>query len=227
MATPPSQPECRDAVDLVGIRTGADEVESGWASPTPDSAHLARPWAATVARWCLSTTTAARRLLETGLARSPIRDPRLGCWGGQLLPRFEIEPPAWFPPYQSISPFSRWIAISSLIRSTATSTICLRGRYVRGASCRGLSSPPQPHASLRLMLGVKGKRTAAGRRRRSCSPPTTAKCAPLETPSHPSYSPRAADAQLHGQLLEGDRAGGVIVAYLRGHRPPPKQDCND
>ncbi len=48
-------------------------------------------------------TLLAPDYLVTGLALGA-SDPRLGCWGGQLLPRYEVEPPDWFPPFQNTSP---------------------------------------------------------------------------------------------------------------------------
>ncbi|NBB78992.1 MAG: glycosyltransferase [Verrucomicrobia bacterium] len=37
--------------------------------------------------------------LERGLALGR-ENPRLGCWGGQLIPRFEEEPPEWFKAFK-------------------------------------------------------------------------------------------------------------------------------
>src|ERR1051326_7945360 len=36
--------------------------------------------------------------LEPGLAIGE-REPKLGCWGGQLVGRFAVEPPPWIPPF--------------------------------------------------------------------------------------------------------------------------------
>lgn len=45
--------------------------------------------------------------LERGLALSR-EHPRLGCWGGQLIPRFEKAPPEWF------TPFKKYLALFEL-----------------------------------------------------------------------------------------------------------------
>ena len=53
--------------------------------------------------------------LATGLAFAA-QDPRLGCWGGQLLPRYELDPPEWFPP------FRKYLAIFPLDRDLVADT---------------------------------------------------------------------------------------------------------
>jgi hypothetical protein len=47
--------------------------------------------------------------LATGLALGR-QEPRLGCWGGQLIPQFDVPPPDWMPP------FYRYLAIFPLER---------------------------------------------------------------------------------------------------------------
>lgn len=41
---------------------------------------------------------AARNLFETGL-QIAVQQPGLGCWGGQLLPRYGAPPPPWIGPF--------------------------------------------------------------------------------------------------------------------------------
>jgi len=161
----------------------------------------------------------------TGLALST-SDPRLGCWGGQLIPRYEVEPPAWFPPFQ------KYIAIFPLDRDLVADAFSGNFDYLPpGAGMFVARRLAEYHLRLsvthplRLMLGVKGNVLLRGE---DADLALSAYDCEMRTGRFQSLRlihlipKERTTLEYMERLLEGDRAGSLIVAYLRGHHLPPK-----
>ena len=162
--------------------------------------------------------------LATGLALADA-DPRLACWGGQLLPEYEVPPPEWF------GPFARYLAVFPLAADRVVEAFtgnhdCLpptAGMFVRRETLRYhqqlVAAEP-----LRLVLGGRGGLRIGGE-------DTDLALAALEAGGrvgrfaglrlvHLIPAGRLTLAYLEG-LIQGIRTGTVLVHHLRGRPAPP------
>lgn len=93
--------------------------------------------------------------LEQGMELSAAW-PQLGCWGGQLLPRYEILPPAW------IENFLKYLAVTPLSADRWTNTIFSYDSVPPTAGCFVRASVWQRYLERlardprRLTLGARG-----------------------------------------------------------------------
>ncbi|MCC5838552.1 MAG: glycosyltransferase family 2 protein [Opitutales bacterium] len=95
--------------------------------------------------------------LEQGLALAA-KDPKLGCWGGQLIPRFEKTPPDWF------APFAKYLALFQLENDVVSEAFSGNhdslpagaGMFLRVALASAYVESLNTHP-LRRLLGVNGK----------------------------------------------------------------------
>jgi glycosyltransferase involved in cell wall biosynthesis len=170
-------------------------------------------------------TLLAPDYLATGLALAA-QDSRLGCWGGQLLPRYEIDPPDWFPPFQ------KYLAIFPLDHDLVADAyngnydylppgagMFLRRKLVEYYFALNMTDP------LRLMLGAKGNYLLRGE---DTDLALSAYDCGLRTGrfqvlrlTHLISKDRVTLEYLE-RLLEGIRAGGLLIDYLRRRSVPPK-----
>lgn len=94
--------------------------------------------------------------IEQGLQIGNIHT-EIGCWGGQLLPRYEVEPPEWLENYK------KYLAIFPLEKALVAGHVesydvvpPTAGTFVRRAVWLKYLDLVKAH-SLRLVLGPKGK----------------------------------------------------------------------
>jgi glycosyltransferase involved in cell wall biosynthesis len=170
-------------------------------------------------------TLLAPEYLVTGLALAA-QDPRLGCWGGQLLPRYEVNPPDWFPPFEkylAIFPLDHDLIADSFNGNydylPPTAGLFLQRRLAEHYLPLSVAHP------LRLMLGAKGDILLRGE---DTDLALAAYDCGLRTGRfqalrlvHLIPKDRITLEYLE-RLLEGIRAGVLIIDYLRGRGLPPK-----
>jgi glycosyltransferase involved in cell wall biosynthesis len=163
-------------------------------------------------------TLLAPDYLSTGLAIGA-RDPRLGCWGGQLLPRYEVEPPDWFPPFQ------KYLAIFPLDRDLVADSFNGNHDYLPPTAgmflLRRLAAHYFPLSTahpLRLMLR-HGEDTDLALSAYDCGL-RTGRFQALRL-VHLIPRERVTLEYLE-RLLEGICAGVLIVDFLRHRGLPPK-----
>ncbi len=160
--------------------------------------------------------------LELGL-RIAHEHPRLGCWGGQLIPRYETAPPSWLEPYR------KYLAIWEFTHATVVSRIasydlcppsagCFIRAAVRSRYLEMLARDPR-----RLTLGAKGDVQVRGE---DLDLVLTAIDLGLELGRFPRLrlvhcmpSSRLETKYLAG-LLEGTACGTSLLEYLRTARKP-------
>jgi glycosyltransferase involved in cell wall biosynthesis len=162
--------------------------------------------------------------LATGLALGT-QDPRLGCWGGQLLPRYEVNPPDWFQPFQ------KYLAIFPLNRDLISETS--NGNYdflPSGAGMFVARTLAQHYLALydahplRRALGAKGDILLRGE---DTDVALTAYDCGLRTGRFQALRlihlipKERLTLEYVERLLEGITAGSRIIDYLRGQRLPP------
>jgi len=102
--------------------------------------------------------------LEDGLEEA-IKVPKLGCWGGQLLPEYAADPPAWF------SPFAKYLALASFDKDVVTDWASYSGNNDVLPPSAGLFAKSQlvgrfvesfSANPLRQTLGAKGETLLRG-----------------------------------------------------------------
>lgn len=97
----------------------------------------------------------APNYLESGMELGALW-PQLGCWGGQLLPRYEISPPAW------IGNYLKYLAVTPLSTDRWTNTVYSYDSVPPTAGCFVRSCVWQRYLELlardprRLNLGARG-----------------------------------------------------------------------
>lgn len=151
--------------------------------------------------------------------------PRLGCWGGQLIPRYETNPPAWLGPYQ------KYLAIWEFTHAAVSATIdsydlcppsagCFIRREVRTRYLEMLAHDPR-----RLTLGAKGDVLVRGE---DLDLVLTAIDLGYELGRFPELrlvhcmpSFRLETSYL-ARLLEGTACGTGLLEYLRSARKPER-----
>jgi GT2 family glycosyltransferase len=149
--------------------------------------------------------------------------PGLGCWGGQLIPRYESTPPAWMVPYRkylAIWEFSQ-ASIACIIDTydlcPPTAGCFIRNR-VRTRYLKMLAEDPR-----RLTLGAKGDVQIRGEDLDLVLTAIDLDLALGRIPElrlvHCLPSSRLQTRYLAG-LLEGTACGTSLLEYLRGARPP-------
>ncbi len=164
--------------------------------------------------------------LARGLAIGA-REPRLGCWGGQLTGRFAAPPPDW------IEPFLKYIAVFPLQRE-----LRLRHRFT------GTHDPIPPTAGMFLrralaehhlhMLATKPERLALGGTREAplaCEDMDLALGVldigyeaarfPELKIDHLIPADRLTEPYME-RLLQSIRAGTLVLGVLRGIGAPPR-----
>ena len=160
--------------------------------------------------------------LATGL-RIAAREPRLGCWGGQLLPRFLSPPPSW------IGPFLKYLAVFPLENELRLARFSgnydpvppTAGMFLRRAvALRYLelveSSP------VRLALGGDARLRVGGE---DMDLALTALDLGFEIARLPALTlthlipPSRLTEEYVASLLRGSTAGSIILASLRGTAP--------
>ncbi len=155
--------------------------------------------------------------LETGL-RIGQHHRELGCWGGQLLPRFESAPPPWFDNY------AKYLAIFTLTEPSVATQLdtydscppsagCFIRHAVRERYLQLLSEDPR-----RLTLGAKGDVQVRGE---DLDLVLTAFDLDLELGRFPQLklvhcmpSSRLSPEYVAG-LLEGTSCGTALLEFLR------------
>jgi GT2 family glycosyltransferase len=160
--------------------------------------------------------------LEYGLSLAQ-QHPRLGCWGGQLIARYDRLPPAWLVPYQ------KYLAIWEFARATISARVdtydvcpptagCFIREPVRRRYLEMLAADPR-----RLALGAKGEIQVRGE---DLDLVLTAIDLGLELGRFPDLrlihcmpASRLETNYLAG-LLEGTRCGTGLLEYLRSARQP-------
>ena len=170
-------------------------------------------------------TLLAPDYLATGMSLAA-QDPRLGCWGGQLLPRYEVSPPEWF------APFEKYIAVFPLDRDLVANSFNGNYDYLPPTAGMFLVRQLAEHylalyttQPLRLMLGATG--TSLLRGEDTDLALSTYDCG-LRTGRFQALRlthliPRErVTLEYLERLLEGVRAGVVLIDYLRGRSVPPK-----
>ena len=164
--------------------------------------------------------------LAQGLAIAR-REPRLGCWGGQLKGRFAVPPPDW------IEPFLKYIAVFPFERE-----LRLKGSF------QGTHDPIPPTAGMFLrrilaehhlkMLAAKPERLALGGSREA---PLAGEDMDLglgvldigyEAARFPELAlehlipaERLTEAYI-ARLLQSIRAGTLVLGVIRGIGAPPR-----
>ncbi len=150
------------------------------------------------------------------------REPRLGCWGGQLLPRYLAPPPDW------IGPFLKYLAVFPLAHEMRlarfegnfdpvppTAGLFLR----RPVAARYLAQVAAPG---RLALGGDARLRIGGE---DMDLALTALDLGLELARLPALTlthlipPARLTEGYIASLLRGAAAGSIILATLRGARP--------
>jgi hypothetical protein len=155
------------------------------------------------------------------------REPRLGCWGGQLNGRFAVPPPDW------IGPFLKYIAVFPLERE-----LRLRGHFA------GTHDPIPPTAGMFLrrvlaehhlnLLKAQPERLALGGTREE---PLACEDMDLGLGVLDIHHEAARFPELHidhlipedrltesymARLLQSIRAGTLVLGVLRHIGPPPR-----
>jgi len=170
-------------------------------------------------------TLLAPDYLATGLALIA-SVPRLGCWGGQLIPRYEVAPPDWFPPFQ------KYLAIFPLDRDLVADAFNgnydylppTAGMFVRRQLAAHYFALNKTHP-LRLRFGAKGNFLLRGE---DTDLALSAYDCELRTGRFQALRlthlipKERITLEYVERLLEGIREGTLIIAYLRGQRPPPQ-----
>ena len=147
--------------------------------------------------------------------------PRLGCWGGQLIPRYETTPPSWLGPYE------KYLAIWQFTDAAVSSTIdsydlcppsagCFIRRVVRTRYLQMLAQDPR-----RLTLGAKGDVLVRGEDLDLVLTAIDLGCELGRFPElkliHCMPSVRLEVSYL-ARLLEGTTCGTTLLEYLRSAR---------
>ena len=165
--------------------------------------------------------------LETGLGIGDAR-PDLGCWGGQLLPEYEIDPPNLFQPYL------KYIAVSPLSKDVVTGISDYTGFNDVLPPCAGMFLRKNVAIEyldtlvttpLRLLLGAKGDHLLRGEDTDFClfameSGFFVGRFQSLRL-THLINRSRVTLEYL-ARLLEGVAASGVVIQAIRGQTPKRK-----
>lgn len=170
-------------------------------------------------------TLLAPDYLATGLSLLA-QDPRLGCWGGQLLPRYEVNPPDWFPP------FEKYLAIFPLDRDLVADAFNGNYDYLPPTAGMFLVRRLAEHYfalntahPLRLLLGAKGNSLLRGEDTDLAL--ATYDCG-LRTGRFQALQlihlipKERVTLEYLERLLEGIRAGVLLIDHLHGRSVPPE-----
>lgn len=160
--------------------------------------------------------------LRVGLAIAA-REPRLGCWGGQLLPRFLAPPPDW------IGPFLKYLAIFPLQHELRLARFAGNYDPVPPTAGMFLRRDVALHylelvasAPTRLALGGDSRLRIGGE---DMDLALTALDLGFELARLPSLTlthlipPSRLTEEYIATLLRGAAAGSAILSTLRGTRP--------
>lgn len=159
--------------------------------------------------------------LAVGLAVAA-REPCLGCWGGQLLPRYLATPPDW------IGPFLKYLAVFPLTRELRLARF--EGNYDPVPPTAGLFLRRPVAAGYLARVAAPGRLALGGDARlriggEDMDLALTALDLGFELARLPSLTlthlipPSRLTEEYIATLLRGAAAGSAILSSLRGTRP--------
>lgn len=165
--------------------------------------------------------------LEQGVAIA--RDePRLACWGGQLVPRFERQPEPWFPP------FAKYLALFELEEDMVNDTF--RGNHDVLPAGAGMFIRPKvgdayfasfKDQPLRKLLGVNGKDPMRGEDTDLGLYALAQgwKVGRFQRLKLTHITPKGrTSAEYVARVLEGTACSDVLIRSIRGDKLPNQED---